>query len=181
MQSNQAQAPLQATAATCMTTMGVNERDYTFCAEVGPWPPTDASALFTVMATRQPLKALKLSCRTLKHAGAGGRSSSLSTAASPSENAYTRLRIDEQAAGDCALRNDSDDAEEAAEENADDEEEQEDAEGEPDDEDLLDRLCRMILGRMALKRLMYCLECFLPPPPAEDLWCLWWVTCCLAV
>jgi hypothetical protein len=170
-----------------MTTTGVNERDYTFCAdEVGPWPPTDASALFTVMATRQLLMALKLSCRTLKHAGAGGRrSSSLSALASPSENAYTRLRIDEQAAGDCALRNDSDDAEEAAEENADEEEEeQEDAEGEPDDEDLLDHLCKMILGRMALKRLMYCLECFLPapPPPVADLWwCLWWVACCLAV
>jgi hypothetical protein len=136
------------------------------------------------MATRQPLKALKLSCRTLKHAGAAGPSSSLS-AASATENAYTRLRIDEQAAGDCALRNDSDDAEEADEENAhdDEEEEQEDAVGEPDDEDLLDRLCRMILGRMALKMLMYCLECFLPAleeAAEEDLWCLC-VACCLAV
>ena len=129
------------------------------------------------------MKALKLSCRTLKHAGAAGPSSSLS-AASATENAYTRLRIDEQAAGDCALRNDSDDAEEADEENADDdEEEQEDAVGEPEDEDLLDRLCRMILGRMALKMLMYCLECFLPAleeAAEEDLWCLC-VACCLAV
>ena len=137
------------------------------------------------MATRQPLKALKLSCRTLKHVGAAGRSSSLLSAASAAENAYTRLRIDEQAAGDCALRNDSDDAEEADEENANDEEEeeQEDAVGEPDDEDLLDRLCRMILGRMALKMLMYCLECFLPAleeAAEEDLWCLC-VACCLAV
>ena len=82
------------------------------------------------MATRQPLKALKLSCRTLKHVGAAGRSSSLLSAASAAENAYTRLRIDEQSAGDCALRNDSDDAEEADEENADDEElEHEDAMG----------------------------------------------------
>jgi len=136
------------------------------------------------MATRQPLKALKLSCRTLKHVGAAGRSSSLLSAASAAENAYTRLRIDEQSAGDCALRNDSDDAEEADEENADDEEEeQEDAVGEPEDEDLLDRLCRMILGRMALKMLMYCLECFLPAleeAAEEDLWCLC-VACCLAV
>jgi len=136
---------------------------YTFCAAVDPaacpWPPTDARALFTVMATRQPLNALKLSWRTLKHMGGAACSPSLSSSAA--ENANTRLRIDEHAAGDCALRNDdSDSDDDAEEENADhEEEEQEDdaAEGdEPDETAGLDdhRLCRIILGSMALKMLM---------------------------
>lgn len=100
-----------------------------------PWPaPTDASAVLTVVATRQVLNALKLSCRTLKHV-AGACSSSLSSAA---ENANTRLRIDEDA-GDCALRNDSEDdpEDEDADENADEAELAEDAVGELDDD--LDR------------------------------------------
>jgi hypothetical protein len=137
------------------------------------WPPTEASALLTVVATRQLLNALKLSCRILKHV-AGACSSSLSLPAA--ENANTRLRIDDETS-DCALRNDSDDEDE---ENAD--EEQEDDVGEPED---LGRRCRMILGRMALKKPWPCLHCllFFPPLPvvaatAADLWV---AACCLAL
>uniref|UniRef100_A0A0A9GBI9 Uncharacterized protein n=1 Tax=Arundo donax TaxID=35708 RepID=A0A0A9GBI9_ARUDO len=119
------------------------------------------------MATRQLLNALKLSCRTLKHVG-GACSSSLS---SPTENAYTRLLIDEQVAGDCgAQRNDADDHD------ADEEEEKEVQEDEVGAElDDLDRLCRMILGRMALK--MLCLECFLPAAAAVAVEGLLWAAC----
>jgi hypothetical protein len=136
---------------------------YTFCAAAGPapcpWPPpapTDASALFTVMATRQPLNARKLSWRTtLKHIGAAACSSSSSPPpSSAAENANTRLRmvIDEHAAGDRALRNDAD-AEEEKADREDEEllEEEEDAEG---DDEADDHLCRIILGRMALKILV---------------------------
>ena len=142
-----------------------NGKHYTFCAAVGPaacpWLPTDARALFTVMATRPPLNARKLSWRTLKHMGAAACSPSPSSSAA--ENANTRLRIviDEHAEGDCALRNDgSDSDDDAEEENADHEEEEQEedaAEGdEPDEAAGLDdhRLCRIILGSMALKMLM---------------------------
>jgi len=144
--------------------MRITENHYTFCAAVGlgpaacPWPPTDARALFTVMATRPPLNALKLSWRTLKHII--GAAASWPSSSSAAENANTRLRIDEHVAGDCVLRNDdSDSDDDAEEENADDDhEEEEQEEGDAADEgaDLADdhRLCRIILGSMALKMLM---------------------------
>jgi hypothetical protein len=60
--------------------------------------------------------------------------------------------IDEHAAGDRALRNDAD-AEEEKADREDEEllEEEEDAEG---DDEADDHLCRIILGRMALKILV---------------------------
>ena len=109
------------------------------------------------MATRQPRSARKLSWRTLKHIGAAACSSSSSLpSTSAAENANTRLRLDDElhAAGDRALRNDSDDAAEEASAADHEEEEEEREDAERDEAGLDDRLCRIILGRMALKTLL---------------------------